>query len=347
MSARALSSDAGDAGLPLSDSVLGTRRVYILPSRQGIAFAALLLVMLVGAINYNNSLAYLLTFLLSSAALVAMLHTWRNLYGLRVTAAAGRPVFAGGHAELRLALDNPDSSPRPAIAAWLAGDERTTAVRTVVPAEGSAWLTLSRAARRRGRLDMGRLVIASRYPVGLFRAWAVLETGVECIVYPEPGGQRQLPPPVAGSARASGRTARGEDDFAGFRTYHPGDSLRHVHWKAVARERGVMVKQFEGAAAEDLLLRLADTPGRDLEERLSQVCRWVLEAEAAGMRYGLELPEAQLAPGRGEAHRERCLRVLALHGTDLAGRPRPRGRPARLTAWLRKVLGDGKWTAPS
>ena len=48
---------------------------------------------------------------------------------------------------------------------------------------------------------------------------------------------------------------------------------------------------FPHRPAQDFLLRLADTPGRDLEERLSQICRWVLEAEAAGMRYGLELPD--------------------------------------------------------
>ena len=48
---------------------LAQRRVYILPSKMGIYFSAMMLVMLLGAVNYNNSLAYALTFLLASISL--------------------------------------------------------------------------------------------------------------------------------------------------------------------------------------------------------------------------------------------------------------------------------------
>ena len=47
-----------------------------------------------------------------------------------------------------------------------------------------------------------------------------------------------------------GDQGRGSDDFASLRPYHAGDSLRHVHWKALAREQGLVTKQFGGGVSE-------------------------------------------------------------------------------------------------
>src|SRR5471030_1051409 len=82
------------------------KRVYILPTRPGLAFALALVVMLIGSINYNLSLGYILTFLLASMALVAILHTFRNLVHLRFTPGRVDPVFAGEIAWFELFVEN-------------------------------------------------------------------------------------------------------------------------------------------------------------------------------------------------------------------------------------------------
>ena len=51
----------------LRDSEPGTvtltmRRVFILPTKAGLAFVGLLLIMLIGAVNYNLGLGYALTY---------------------------------------------------------------------------------------------------------------------------------------------------------------------------------------------------------------------------------------------------------------------------------------------
>lgn len=288
---------------------LDRRRVYILPTRQGLLFGAVLLAILLGAINYDNALAFALVFLLAGLGLVSILHTWRNLQGLRLEPGRCKPVFAGETARFPLGLCNDDAQPRPAIALALAdGGESVTDV-----APGRQWLELARTAPRRGRLALGRLTVATRFPLGLFRAWSPLELALDCLVYPAPAPQHGLPPGLPGAA-GGGERGLGQDDFAALRPYHPGDSLRHVHWKALAREQGMHTKQFAGEAAQELWLAWELLPGLTVEERLSRLCRWVLEADAAGLAYGLRLPDRAIAPDLGPAQRRRCLEALALYG---------------------------------
>ena len=244
-----------------------------------------------------------------------MLHTWRNLYGLRVTAGRAEATFAGGRAVLPVLLENPESTPRPALLAYLQGASAAElpALAVRIEARSRQIVPLELPAPRRGRLAFGDIIIASRWPLGLFRAWTVLASERECVVYPRPLGRRTLPSSSVAADHPGGSSGAGNDDFSGLRAYHPGDSPRHIHWKAVAREQGVLVKQFAGSGAAELALRFDDTSG-DLERRLSQLCLWVLEAHARGVRYALELPSQSLPAAHGDAHREGCLRALALFG---------------------------------
>jgi len=290
---------------------LDRRHVYILPTRHGMLFALVLLLMLIGAINYSNSLGYMLTFLLASMALVTMLHTHRNLLGLRLSAGRAPAVFAGEQARFALRLEVEGGAPCIGVAVRLPGGEP---LAVEVAAGRAAAAGLSRPAPRRGRLPLGRMRVESDYPLGLFQAWSWLDLGQSCLVYPrpEPPG---TPLPLAADGDGAGRAAgAGEEDFAGLRAYRPGDPLRHVAWKAVAKGQPMLTKQFDGAEASRLWLDWGLLPGMGDEARLSRLCRWVLEAETRGAEYGLRLPGVTLEPGRGEEHRRACLEALALHG---------------------------------
>ena len=290
--------------------VLVQRRIFILPTRSGVLFGFVLLLMLTGSINYTLSLGFILTFLLASLAVSAILHTFRNLAGLRITAARTQPVFAGDVAHFRICLHNPTRAERYAIALTR---DRTQTTTVDVPAEGSAIAAAAVPAPQRGYLRPGRLTLFTRFPVGLFRAWSYVDLDTYCVVYPRPAPPGlPLPPIKAGGAEGAG-LALGRDDFAGLRQYHIGDSPRHIAWKAAARGQGLLTKQFVGRAAAELWLNLdAVPPSLGLEEALSRLARWVLDAQAAGLVYGLELPGTVVPMGTGEAHRDRCLEALAL-----------------------------------
>lgn len=292
--------------------VLGHRRVYIVPSRLGLFFGAALLILLVGSINYALSLGFALTFLLAGMGIAGMVQTTRNLARLSVRATRAEPVFAGEPARFRLALDNAADFDRPEILARHV--ESGVQSRVDVGANAAALADLPVPAARRGWQPLGRVMLETRFPLGLFRAWSYVRPDSRCMVYPRPESGA-LPPPApsaqAGGARAH---AQGSDDFSGLRAYQPADSPRHVAWKAAARSDDMLTKQFAGDAVAELWLDLADLPtSLGLEARLSRLAGWVLAAERGGAHYGLRLAGTEIAPGRGDAHRASCLEALALY----------------------------------
>ena len=288
------------------------RRVYIVPARLGWYFGGTLLVLLTGSINYALSLGFALTFLLAGLGLVGMVHTARNL--ARIAASAGRaePVFAGESAQFRLYLDGRVAFDWSSILArHLASGSQL--VVDIAPG-GVSEVVLAVPAPRRGWLPLGRVMLETRFPLGLFRAWSYIEPDARCLVYPRP--ERSPLPPYSGEAVAGALRAPtpGSDDFAGLRGYQRSDSPRHIAWKAVARSEELLTKQFAGDAAAELWLDARFLPsGLTLEQTLSRLAGWVLAADRAGAHYGLRLPGVAIPPARGEMHRAACLQALALY----------------------------------
>jgi uncharacterized protein (DUF58 family) len=287
---------------------LDRSRVFILPTGSGLAFSVMLLVMLFGSINYNNSLGHMFTFLLGSMVMVSILHTYRNLAMLGFAVGKVRPAFAGERAGYEILVTNPGAYPRAGISLKVA-DQPSVNIDLV--AQETIPIMLYRNTARRGVLALGRCRVSSRYPLGLFTAWSYVELRTQCLVYPRPGPPRQLAQRTAYNPSLSGDKGRGVDDFAGFRPYRSGDSPRRLFWKAVAREQALLVKQFSGDRADELWLDWHDLNGLDTESRLSQLCRWVLDVAHNQQRYGLRLPGVEIPIASGVAHKQRCLEALA------------------------------------
>lgn len=301
---------------------LDRRRVYIFATASGATFGAMLLVILLGAINYDNALGYLLAFLMFGLVMVAMLHTYRNLSGLIYRGARALPVYAGEDARFECQFDNLRPLPRLAleVGPWPSGLDREARrfmqryqVTSDMAAASSIDVTVRRLTQKRGWLTLDRLRVRSVYPLGILRAWAYFEGQAQCLVYPAPRGALPLPfarTTASGHAEAHGS---GSDEFAGLRPYAAGDPVRAIAWKALAQDREVMVKRFHGQGAARIALSWAAVASvAGTEARLSQLCQWVLQAHQAGHSYALELPGVYRAFGQGREHRDECLRALAL-----------------------------------
>jgi len=292
---------------------LNSRRVYILPTREGYIFALVLMAMLLAAINYRNALLYMLTFLLTGLGIVTMLHTWRNLVGLNFRAGRVSPVFAGDTARFQIQLNN--SHERPRLNLHMVPNDHGEGVSKLSidqPGNHTQLVDLPCPATRRGLLNLGRFTVSSRFPLGLFRAWSFLDLDMQALIYPRPGKPIPMPPPEPGKTKHNAQRAQGMDDFHSLREYVPQDSPRHVHWKAVARGQGMLTKEFTGEGASERWLNWDSLGNMGDESRLSQLCRWVLDADQAGEAYGLRLPGIEIAPDSGEAHLYKCLQALAL-----------------------------------
>lgn len=292
---------------------LGRKKIYILPTRHGLAFAGVLVVMLAGSINYNNSLAYGLTFLLTSLALVSMLHSYRNLAGLSISARPANDVFSGNPAYFRISINNPGTLARQGVVLRENRHSDEPVVAVDLPAHSRPLATLAVATRGRGRQFLDTVTIASRAPFGIFRAWSPVPLRASVLVYPTPAGSQPLPQRQSLRQRDQGRGGQGREDFSALREYRPGDPSKRIHWKLAARGDALPVKLFDGASSGDLFLRECEVLAAGREARLSQLCAWILEAQSRGLEYGLELGGQRINPGAGPNHRRECLRCLALY----------------------------------
>lgn len=299
----------GADSLPLT---LARRRLYILPTRAGLAFGALVLTMMIAALNYTNSVALLFAFLLAGFALVAMHECHRNLLGLSLLEAAAPPLFAGSNGSLRLTLENASRRARYRIQTGIPDE---TAVPQDLPAGGRRQIELPIRAARRGLQRIDRLRISSSHPFGLFRVWTWVHAPITVLVYPRPVGSLPLPTDSGASAGTRSRGTSGADEWLGLRPFRDGDSPRQVAWKAYAREAPLLVKEYSSAGSVSRMLSLDAARRPDIESRLMQLARWVVDAEAAGDLYGLELPGELIPAHRGPDHRHRCLSALALYGS--------------------------------
>jgi uncharacterized protein (DUF58 family) len=290
---------------------LQRRRLYILPTRAGLAFAGLVAVMLLAGLNYNNSLGLLLGFLLVGFGLVAMYECHRNLQGLHVIAADAADVFAGEHIDVSLAIENSLATSRHAIV--LRAEDRPSADAGVdLAARETGALHCALPARQRGRQRIEALEISSTQPAGLFRCWTWLHLPLEAIIYPAARGDAPLPIPRGEPMTSGAQLDSGEEEWAALRPYQPGDNPRAVAWKAYARGAPLLVARYEAVRGGEHRFDVATAPGANLEARLSQIAAWVLVAEARKEPYGLRVGDTELAADLGTFHRQRCLRALAL-----------------------------------
>jgi uncharacterized protein (DUF58 family) len=296
-------------GIDADPIVLSGRRIYIVPTGMGLAFAMMLFAMFLGAMNYANNLALALTFTLGGLGLTAMHYCQRNLAGVKLMSAACEPVFAGQEARFRIAIEN--TAPMDRHELVVGNDHDDTPPVRLDPGARTV-LELALPAQRRGLLKLDHFEISTRHPFGLFRAWAYLHMDVNCVVYPRPAPRGMPPPPLETDTGGAQDSVRGDEDFAGLRSFHPGDSPRRIAWKAYAREQGLLVKVYAGTAVTSHSFDWDTLPAMGVEERISLLVRWIEDAHAAGHAFGMRLPGEEIAPNIGAAHRQRCLTLLAL-----------------------------------
>jgi uncharacterized protein (DUF58 family) len=305
------------ARLPRTDTLLlGQRNIYILPTRAGFLFAGTLIALLVGSINYQLNLGYLLTFVLAGSGVVSMHLTHGTLRGLTLHLHPVPSVHVGDAAELDLVLTSPGAA-RWGIGLRVESAPASSLSWTDVAAGGQASVRLSFVPRRRGRLEVPTLLVETRFPLGLFRAWAIWRPAAQLLVYPrpeQPAAPLPIASPVAGG-QAPSRRAEGAD-FEGIRAYRRGDPLKTVVWKKAAQalETGAeLVSRDSSTSAHwQLWLDWQQCAGLAEEDRLSRLTAWVLEAHRAGADFGLRLPGVELARGQGEPQRRASLEALAL-----------------------------------
>lgn len=285
---------------------LHRHRIYVLPTRFGLLFSAVLAVMLLGALNYNNNPALLLTCLLGAASYQSVFQAFRTLNGLELRALQAQPCHAGEALRIGLSFHT-EGRARSSLRARIDDIEALFDL----PANADERIDISIPAPRRGWQRLGRIRLHCEYPFGLFRVWSWLNPDFGALVYPRLE-ETSAPLPLAHDASAELPVRRSGDEFAMLRDYHPSDPRRSIAWKASARHDTLLVKEFEMRRGREVVLDWAATAKLPYEARISRLARWVHDCDVARQSYLLRLPEQSIGPGLGPDQREACLRALAL-----------------------------------
>lgn len=293
---------------------LNQRSSYILPTRAGYLVIAVVLLMLLGATNYQNNLAFLLTFLLVGIGLVCMVFTFKNLQGVQFSLLPPAEVFADQTLPVGILLKSLDANSHYSLGV---GESSQSMCFCNLTANQESHLKLELKAGTRGYWQLPSLQVTSEFPFGWFKSWAYFQFTQSIIIYPKP-----LQPPQAdflyktGDQSEQGSKLNGNEDLYGLKPYQPGDPLSRVDWKAFARGRGMFTREFVSYQSQQLCFDWQDYPGCDKETRLSYLTFLVLEAASQNMAYSLVLPDQQLLINDGEMHRRKCLTALALYSLE-------------------------------
>lgn len=296
---------------PARQVVLGLNNIFIIPNQQGLGFVFVLMLMFIGAINYESNLSFALVFLLVGMFLLSIFYTFRNLAGLHLSAVSGTSVFAGEMTEIAVILSRHGQRTYESVQVKFPQSRQQT---TDLINSTEERISLYVPAQTRGYLSPGRLVVETVFPFGICRSWSLVDLKLHCLVYPRPV-ECDLDWLLSNQLH-TGNTAlvRGGDDFHSLREYQRGDPLKHVAWKNYARGQGMLIKEYASTMDQKVWLRWDMFQDLDTESILSRLCWCVIRLDETGLDFGLDIPGTIINPAKGSDHYKRMLETLALFG---------------------------------
>lgn len=306
----------------------------------GVVFLLILMVVGFAAWNTGNNLLFLVFSLLCSTLFVGGVAARASLRDLIVSARFPDHIFAGESAPVIVTLRNAKrllpsfsilvESRGPVDPAMAESnkrlrrrfDKRTLAYFTYIPHHAAAEQRVEQLFPRRGHALITGFQLSTRFPFGFFRLRRRLRArNVDIVVYPKPepvSDQLNLLPAYAGHS-PSLRRGVGQDLFS-LREYQAQDDLRHIDWKATARSRNLMVREFT-AEDERRITIVLDTHDRHDSDPTRFSARFeagVIQAASFLKHFIDERAEVrlllhdELGPyGSGLQHLYDCLRRLA------------------------------------
>jgi uncharacterized protein (DUF58 family) len=273
-------------------------------------FIVVLVVIWLVATNFENNLVFGAAFLLSAMFVVVIFHTFLNLSGLSIEAGRAYSCFCGGRAEFGILLRQKGHRFRDSIDLHYSLSDK---ISTSLPGTELTTVSLAVPANKRGWFSPGRVTVETIYPLGLLRAWVPLDLNMRALIYPRPVDAQGVATSAA-TGHGEKEISGGSEDFRGLEKYRPGEPLNHIAWKHYAQQHGLLTKQYADPVDEQVWLDWDAFPGLDTEARLSRLCGWLIKVSSGSGYYGLRIPGIELAPARGDAHRDGILRELALFG---------------------------------
>ena len=287
------------------------RQLYILPTKTGWMLGAIIFALLIASIKYSHQGMFLLTFLLASIGQASSLYTHKNLLRITLSAVSAKPVFTDETAEFSITVKNPNDSKKHSV--WLLCDNHSEYFS--LEAQQSKTIITKVQTKHRGILPIPDIILTSHYPIGILFSWTkAFSAQADCTVYPKAKDFLKQPDLVSNDTEdeANSQSQKiGSDEFSTLKPYQTSDRLRDIHWPSLAKNQQLISKQFTAATTSTKVFNWDQVASLNIEDKLSQLTYWIIEAEKQQQQYQLDIPGFTSSLDLGSAHQHQCLSILA------------------------------------
>jgi uncharacterized protein (DUF58 family) len=293
----------------------------IRPTKVGIWFVVLTLLIGVAATNTGNNALYMVVALMLAALIVSGVLSRNDVRKVVVDVEPPDEIFAQSPAAFDVAITNRSRL----LPRWLLlvsfSDHAPTLLCPSLPRGSGHRAVVELEFPRRGLHRIDAVHLATLFPFGLFRKGMRQRLDREVLVFPRLAPGAHL---VRRSTSAIGETqdhrAGWGHDLHSLRVLRPGDDPRRIHWKQTARTGSLifMERQAERSRRITVVLDNALDPARgaagaaELEVRISEAAAAALAYLQAGFEVELVTRTERIGFGTGVRQRRRILETLAL-----------------------------------
>lgn len=287
---------------------LNHSNIYIFPSKFGLAFVALTILVYVLGINYQNNLVLLCSYLMLSFLLVNFVIAFSNLYNLTIKLTGLMPGFQHSGYSVNLQLSNTANTASLAIEIDNAPPYFVSNISSEVTK-----VSINVKQAKRGKHRVPRIKLFSRYPFGLVTTWSYLLSDNNVYIYPTPLAysiHKINLNDLDVESDPQSNTKSLSENYHGVRPYQDGDKVNRISWKHYAKNQVLATKDFSTGLSSEYVFSLNSVPG-NTEQKLQHLCYLLTHAEQEQLSYSLLLPKKQIALGSGKEHLTLCLEAIS------------------------------------
>lgn len=277
---------------------LNRKNLWMVPTSGGLWMFCFWLFLLLGAVNYQNNLGFMMVFLIASVGVLSILISFRNLSSRSLSVAKDQWLFAKTLGALKLNTHSPRDSHQLSLS--MLGQSQTW------KRASSGSIELNWTPSNRGRVTLDQIEVGSLFPFGWLSVRTRWASPGEVIVFPTP-----IAAPNSARLGGVGHSVGSQPSDFDLRPYRVGDRLNAVQWKYNRPYRQWLVSApFASGDVDTIDWRSYNEFPAELA--ISYMTDRVLNCESREAPYKLVLPGTQLGPDSGEGFLRECLTALAL-----------------------------------
>ncbi|GEM_PF-4108169 len=290
---------------------LSSNKTYILPSLFGLGMIAVTFLVFIIAITFGHPFSYFITFFLVSIIVVCAFSTNSAITKLKTFHFHDTFLECDNEEMVYVSISNREFNGPMSVHAI---SDMSVSERITFITKNNSKLRFSLKSDHCGISKLSRLKIYTKYPLGIFKAWKYVDSNKKVIVYPKRVKGKNIQQEFNfrnGVDQESSYNIETKDEFLEHRKFRDTDSWKHIDWKAFARGRGLLTKNFSGQESSALTL---EVDRNDDLTYLGVITDELFRCYSSSIETIFLVNGDVLSRGTNKNHLYKCLRALASLG---------------------------------